>query len=337
MALHETLLEAYVQYELGRWSPDRLEATLREEIGVLFLWLGDATLNEVASPQKLTATIVRFLCETPITPELERVVEEGARAVHSALARDATPISELIPRARYDQVLEIVVGLKDLRREVIDNVTSSSVYAMLVADILYHGIKSFMLTDNVVARSLPGASSLIRFGQKTLNSAAPNLEKSIDRHVIAFINANIKTTISQSEAFLDRVLDDNMIWKMGAETWDAYAGRPVAEFAGYVDGSSVADLTDFALRMWAHVRTSETLRVCVEEVVTHFYVQRGDTPLRALLQSADLDAETVSCELAATLAPILAPVVQAAQHRGDAEALHRARFQAFLDWHAAHT
>ena len=42
--------------------------------------------------------------------------------------------------------------------------------------MLYRGVKDYVLTENVLARRIPGASSIVRFGQRGLNTAAPGLE-----------------------------------------------------------------------------------------------------------------------------------------------------------------
>lgn len=331
--LANELLEQYVQYEVQRWSAGRVEETLRGEFDALWALLGDLTLREAASVSQVTAIAQRVLCETPITPDLARAIEEAVVVIHESLLRDKTSVSDLFPHRRFEQLLEVLVGLKSLRRELVGQVTASSVYAMLVADILYHGIKSFVLTDNVLARTLPGASSLIRFGQKTLNSAAPNLEKTIDRNVIAFINANIKATVSQSEAFLDSVLDDEMFWKIGAETWDSNAHRSVGEFAAFIDGASVLDMTDLTLQSWDYLRTTHTFRTCLQQVVTLYFGRYGDTPVTALLERAGLDSQA-RADLALVLAPLFEQSLSDPRTAARAEAHYRAHFQAFLDWQA---
>jgi hypothetical protein len=44
---------------------------------------------------------------------------------------------------------------------------------MLISNVLYHGIKGFVLSENVFAQKIPGAASLLKLGQNAMSAASP--------------------------------------------------------------------------------------------------------------------------------------------------------------------
>ena len=283
------MLEAHVQFELARWSDEGLHAAAAEEVAALYGWLANVPLATVAKRDHLLAAARRALVDTPLTDGLVAVIEDAVREVHGALRADDATLGDLLNRRQYDQLTESVVGMKPLRREVTRQIVDSSVYAMLVSNVLYNGIKSFVLTENVFARRIPGASSLLKFGQSALSSAAPNLEKGVDRQLVAFIRANIQDTLNESERFLNSVLDDAMIWQLADEMWQSNARRTTAEMAGLVDAALLVDLVDFGKYAALHLRTTRLFETLLERVLDAFLVKHGAKTVAVLLEEMGLD------------------------------------------------
>lgn len=316
MAELAAMLEAHVQFELSRWGDDALRASVEEEIASLYAWLAQVKLNEIVDRAHLLAAARRALVDSPLTDGLVAVIEESVKTVYAGLRADEATVGDLLDRRQYDQITETMVGMKSLRREVTRQVVGSSVYAMLVSNVLYNGIKAYVLTENVFARMIPGASSLVKFGQGALNSAAPNLEKSVDKQLIAFIRANIKDMLNESERYLNRVLDDAMIWQLADELWQSNAKRTTAEMTGLVDAALLVDIVDFGTRVTLHVRATRVFDTLLERLLAGFLADHGEKRVAALLEEMGV-APALAADALYTVA---LPVVKQARADGYLEA-----------------
>jgi hypothetical protein len=319
------MLEAHVRYELQQWEGKPFRLWLQEEITALFEWLAEVRLDEVMAPAQLVGWTQRTVVTLPLYGELVEKIEQNVLAAYAFLQQDETRGDALLPRKILDQAVKQLIGLEALRDEVIHQSMHSSVYARLVANVLYQGIKGFVLTENVLAKKIPGASSLVRFGQNALNAAAPQLEQNIDRQLTAFIQTHIQETIQESEDFLRRTLDEPMIQALGDELWEANATRTLAAWTGYADPAFLSALVGLVKEFWLHYRATPQFLALVEEVVQRFWQRHGAATLRSLL-----DEMGITPDLAAQEAYTFAvPFLEKARADGFLEQRIRRRLAAF--------
>ncbi|MGB2774282.1 MAG: hypothetical protein WBF31_18375 [Anaerolineae bacterium] len=321
----DDLLEAHVRFELERLRGEKLPATLAEEVADVFAWLGHVRLHEVVSADQVVDWIGRNVIERPISPELVDEIRENVLFVHEFLTNDDARVASLLPRGVFDQLVDNIIGLEDLRREITHQVISSSVYGVLISNVLYRGIKAFVLTENALAKNIPGASSLLRMGQNALNAGAPTLGRSIDKQLLAFISANVQETILESETFLNTTLDARLMRKWSEEVWAANAETEMAELAGYVDTKSLEAMVQIGLNFWLHFRATPLFAELMAGLVRNFFRVHGEKDVRAWLAAMGVTQAIVTHEV--TL--LAAPVVKAALQSGYAEKRIRRRLDAF--------
>ncbi|MCU0264713.1 MAG: hypothetical protein MUC45_01145 [Actinomycetia bacterium] len=330
MTDRETILEAHVRFELDRWRGEARQVMLEEEVAALFGWLESLRLTDLVDPEEVRRWARRVLC-APLTDDLLRGVEDVVGAAHRTLSAEQATLGEVLTRDAYDQAAETFIGMRALREEFTTQLTTNSAYSRLVSHVLYFGIKNYLLTQNVVARRVPGASSLMRFGQQALNSAAPNLERGIDRQLVAFINLNVHETIKESRRFLDATLDDDLLRTVAAEIWEANAGRSVGEAVDLVGEGSVTELVAAAWDAVSAVRSSPVVGQLVDQVVTDFFTTNGDRPVAELIEEAGLTRDWAAEELSL----VAASVIDTALETGYLEARIRARLDAFYSGYFA--
>lgn len=318
------MLEAHVRFELERWTDAGVRKTVRQEVDAAFVWLRGVPLSQVAPRDAVRACVVAVITAPP-TPELTALVADLADAVHAVLSEDDASLADLVAQHDYDHLVETVVELRQLRVEVIEQVTTSSVYAKLIGYVLYHGIKDYLTTQNVFARKIPGASSMLRFGQSAVSAAAPGLERSVDRQLAAFIAANVEQTSRGSASFLTELLNDDTVRAVAAELWRTNADRPLADLASLIEQPSVAQAVDAAAVLWESGRTAPALVNAVTAALDRLYSAHAERPAVEFLDSLGLSADGVS-DLIADLAT---PMIATARESGYLEARIRARLEPF--------
>ena len=323
----QVMLDTHVAFELRRWQEDSLRATIGEEAGALVAWLETVSLNEVVGSEQVMGFIRRIIVEMPLAPEAVDSIRESVQVALEMLSEDTTPLEALFPRPLYDRIAANVIGMEELRREITHQVVTSSVYTMLISNVLYHGIKDFMLSENAISRKIPGASSLVRFGHNAFVNAAPQVEKMIDRRLIAFIHENIQETVRESERFLNTTVDVPMMESVAGELWATNARKTISALSGGIDPAGADELVDVVTQLWLHVRATPFLPDLVEQIVRNYILRNGKKSLRTLLDELGVTTELLTDEIYAAAAPAVA----AAHKHGSLEASIRRRLAAFYD------
>jgi hypothetical protein len=323
----QKLLDAHVKFELQRWQGEALRSMIVEEVEALYAWLATVRLNEVVQPAQVVAFIRRTVIDTPISPEAIDSIRESVQVVFELLREDATPIEAIAPRALYDRVAESVIGMEALRREVTHQVVASPVYTTLLSNVLYQGIKGYALSDNALSRKIPGASSLVRFSQSALSSAAPQLEKAIDRQLTAFIHDNLHEIIVESERFLNNALNEKALRAVADDLWAANAQTTMATIAGYTDAALIDDAVALIRDFWLHVRQTPLFLEIVEQLVRNVFLRHGKKTVAALLAELSVTPALIADEVYAFAAPTASSALQS----GYLEQRIRARLAAFYD------
>lgn len=297
------LLDAHVSFVLARWSGEQLEQTLAEHVNATLVWLADTRVGDLA-PAAETARVAGVLASRLVlSDELIAVVADVAATGHGALLEAETTIAELVPREDFDALVELIGSLEDARGRVIDAVTGSEAYRRLVSHVLYQGLKGYLLTENVLARKVPGASSLVKLGQRGLNSAAPKLEAGVDRRLTAFVQANLAETLRESRRYLEATIDAEAIGELAVEAWDEVADLPVRQL---VDALAPADLEALVaafgpvLRQWRDVGL---LGAITESVVRQELEWYADHTAGELLEACGIDVASLVTDVVALLRP----------------------------------
>jgi hypothetical protein len=327
----QAMLEAHVQHELQQYMPERLPQLVTAESDALFAWLRTVQVNEVVQPGQVSAWVQRSVLERPLPPEVVDFVQENVVVALELMQDDQSRVRELLPKDVFDHAVEVLANMDDMRRLIIHQVVSSSVYSRLVANVLYHGIKSFLVTENGMARAIPGASSLLRFSQNALNATVPQMEKNVDKQLVAFIDENIQQTIADSEAFLNRSLDDALLHNVGDELWSTLSEETLARLSRPLTKDSIVESSAVVQEAWEHLRGTAIVQDIAQAVVRGFFLRYGKQDVAGVLKAAGLDQKAVT----EGLLEVVVPLAQRARAGGYLEERIRARLTPFYDQYFA--
>lgn len=323
----DAMLAAHIQYELDQLAPAQLAAALRREMAALYAFLEEVQVSDLLGPDQLYAFLRRNVVERPLPAEVLAFLRENAVIALELVQDEQSPLTAVMPRQVYDRLVENLGAMQSTRQALTHQIVTSSIYSRLIANVLYHGIKSFLVSEHGVARTIPGAAAFVRLGQNALNAAAPQLEKNVDRQLIAFVNDNIQQLIADSETFLDCTVDEALIHKLGAEVWETAAGEPLAHLTAALDRRGVDGWAEAAHDLWLHLRTTPLVDDILQAVVRSFFLHYGKRNVAELLGLLGLAEDAVAPELQA----LIEPLAQAALASGYWEARIRARLEPFYD------
>lgn len=325
MAQPKAMLDAHVRFEMERLAGPGLDESVHEEVDALFGWLRSVRLGEIAPAGEAAAAIGQLAAEASVTDELIGLLGEFVAGIHRVVLEEEGAVEDLLRQEDYDGLVAVLAGMEDARHEILDILTTSEAYTKLVAHVLYHGVKSYVLTENLLARKIPGASRLVRLGQRGLTSAAPKLEAGVDRQLLAFVQANIADTLGESRRYLDEMLDEEVLMSMAQEIWQNDAGRTVASVAVLAEPEQVAELVRQSGSIWEYLRTSGTLQQSVQAGVEHVLRRHSGRSVGEILTGLGVTKEAVATHVLA----IIRPGIDHAREAGYLESRIRHRLEAF--------
>lgn len=325
MSEAKKILDAHVEFELARWTGDSRNEQLTEEVSHAFAWLRTVRLNQLFTSAEIVEWCDRYAQRFDVTDELLAMIGSAARSAYVVASKDETRLADLVPEAAYDQAASAVLDMQELREEITTQVTTSEVYSRLMSHVVYQAIKSYLQEENVIARKVPGASTLMKMGQSAISTAAPKLEKAVDKQLTAFVNANIQDNIRDSKRYLDKVLDKKVLTVVVDEVWDTNAKATVAELTNMVPVDAIDEFTDAGRQTWLHLRTNEFLSAVLARVVDDFLKQQGKRKVADILVDAGVTEDLVTD----VVIDLTGPVIDKAVADGYLESRIRARLEPF--------
>lgn len=298
----EQMLDAHVAFEVDRLTGPDLERDLHALVTDTLEWLDGQPLGAVLPAAEVAALARRAAADLPASPDLAEYLADLAGDVQQELADRHAVVGDLVDRADVDALVEVIAPMEGLRSELLDIVVGSPAYTRLVAHVLYHGVKSYVLTENVFARKIPGASSLVRLGQRGLTTAAPRLEASVDRQLTAFVEANITDTLRESQRYLQATVDASTLAELAGQTWEAVADRPVPADTPSTAQQRVA-LAEVGRQVMGRWQQTGLLPRLVGSAVEAGLNRHADRMVGDLLAELGVDRDALASDLAALVRP----------------------------------
>lgn len=319
------MLDAHVKFELRQWQGAALNKTLKTEATAILEWLESVPVGQLLSDRKALDAAVTVALDASLSQLVPAAVTQAAQAVTGKLSKDNSKLSAVIDKDSYDQLAATVIGMQELRHELIAQATTNDAYSQLISHVMYQGIKNYIQTENVITRKVPGASTLMKMSQSAMSTAAPKLEKAIDKQLTAFIASNVQDSVRESQRYLDKVLDEKLLTVVADEVWQANANAKVSQLAGLVSPASIDQLVAAGHATWAQLRQSKVFLGLVDAITTDLLDQFGERTVGELLADAGVSSD----EVVAAVIPLAKPVVARAVKDGLVEARIRARLEPF--------
>jgi hypothetical protein len=298
-------LETHLQHELKTLQGDGLRQTINEEISALFEWLEEVSLNDFLTARQVQECFQRNVIELPISDEIIAFLTECAKRIHSCMGNDDTKLEGILTKEQYDKLIEKLIELEDLRNEIINQVVSSSIFSMVITNTLYGGIKEFIVSENILMKNIPGASSLLKIGMELMNKTTLGLASSIDEKMKEFVESNIQNILKDNERFLVESLDEKLLRELGNELWDAASKYNAHSATEYVNPEHIESIAPIVKDIWLHFRKNTILSKMCNTLVEYFFERNGDKKVRTFLEEIGITKDVVLDELNEIAVPVL--------------------------------
>lgn len=299
------LRDAHVEHVMRNLSGEWLADQLALEIEALYERLQSVTLSEMLPAARVAAYLVNLVQTAPITPEIRETVVAVGQALRRADNNKDVRLDQFITRSHYDRAVQQVAELDELRGQLIRSVMASPLYSGLISDVLYYGIKDYLLSENNVAMKVPGMGSLMKLGKGVLDKAAPNLEQAAEKAIKGYIKSNIKRTLSISEKFLDNALNSTNIVKVSDHFWTLANEATLTDVVKRLPEDQWSKTAELIDDMWRDVRLSPHVAAWITVGVDAFYAENGGKALAPWLSVLGYDKQWVTAHAQQWLPEVL--------------------------------
>ena len=324
MSTAESLLEAHIQFEIDRLTGKQSGADLAKFVDELWDWGSKTSLNETLAADVVVETCLRWV-EQWYLPDTITVLlgSLSKRLIHLPVNRE-TRLGDLVDDELFEAGIELAVEMERLRESFISQATQSPLYAMLISNVLYSGIRDYVASSSdAMQKKVPGMGLLSK-GASALNKRVPGLEGAVEERLRGFIKNNAEKTIRNSQQFLLDALGPDQIRDLANDVW-ASAQNTQLTVADMLEDEEIDRLISFGLSVWQDLRQTEYIQELIREAIYGFYESYGEENLDTLLEHLGLDRGKLR-EETTKLAPEL---LTKAKDNGLLEFFLRARLEPF--------
>jgi len=325
------LLELHVKHELASLKGAKLRKFLRQEVSELLEYADNISLNHIASEGQVMETIQRVVVDMELDAGVPELAGEMAAKVLNAPVQATTALRDIITRDQSAAFVEEMLELRSQREQLISEIMTHPVYQELVSSVVYQGVVNYLYEDNLIAKSIPGVGSMMKFGKRMANKAVPGLDETFERRLKAWLSDSLPGLITRSEQFLQRALSDDEVRDTVMATWIAMEDRTLADLQEGLGDVQLEEFVALGYEFWLQFRKTDYFKGCARAVVTHLFEKYGDRPLADLLGALGITPEVILSEVDAWAIP----VIDVLREEGYVEALVRRRLSAFYNSAAA--
>ncbi len=301
----QALLDAQVEWWLERLDSKALAPWLETEIDALLVDASKLKLEEVVSRADVQAVARRYAAELEPHGAIPELVGEIAQAVQAHPIQKKTKLAELMPDKQFREWLDKILELHAARDAIIHSALSNPVVSAVAGDLLYRGISGYLGQSNLT-KSIPGATSMLKFGKSMLAKATPKLDAAIEGTLRKYIQQSLDATLRESEHSLKTLLTDDLLRDSALEIWASLKGMTVAEVRATVSIDDVEELFVIGYEHWRSVRKTTYYSAMIDAGVASFYDKYGKSPLTTLLDEMGITREMILTDLLRFGTPALA-------------------------------
>ena len=271
------LLQAQIDFIVASWhQPERLQI-IRGEIAALRQWLSKTTINDWVQTDFLIERIQKTWVNPPledagIVQKRQALWNQLLRAWLDADAHQQTKWGDLFSEKDVSELNDYFEATQSLRNDSIDQLLQSDVYIQLTTDVLFNGIKDFLLDESLLSK-LPGASAMLKMSKWSLSKT--NMDGFLEKNARSFIQTHLPKTIELSKKSLKQSFSAEQMHNISTKVWNLLKDKPLGAAHDYFTEDAVAQGIEFLDGIWCRHRKSEHFLAVTREVVEAFKAEYG--------------------------------------------------------------
>ncbi len=301
----QALLDAQVAWWLEQLDAKALAPWLEAEVDALLADAAKLKLEEVVSRASVQAVARQYAAELEPHGAIPELVGEIALGLQAHPIQKKTKLGELMPDRHFREWLDKILELHAAREAIIHSALSNPVVSAVAGDLLYRGISGY-LSQSGLTKSIPGATSMLKFGKSMLARATPKLDAAIESTLRKYIQQSLDATLRESEHSLKSLLTDTLLRDSALEIWAGLKGVTVAEVRSTVGVDDVEELFVIGYEHWRSLRKTSYYGAMIDTGVVGFFDKYGKTPLTTLLAEMGVTRDMILKDLLRFAPPALA-------------------------------
>lgn len=329
--LAQRLLDAHVAHEMAALRGVRFLDLVTGEIDFALRSAAELTLDQVMPRELIKEVALKYVSSFRLPGAIPEVA--GALATRlKAHPANETPLGEVVSRPRIDELVEALVEMRTLRRELLRSLADNSGIQAGVGTVVRGTARGALDTGRRLADNVPGGSFGFSLAERVAGRVAGSVRGT---QVGAAVDQNARELAERGAgALLGYLTDtaassvtDDEVHAALLEIWDALATRPVREIADLIDDEQLVALFVGLYQVWLDIRDSDYLRALVDTGVDFFFDTYGGFTLDRLLEEWGLGRDDL-IEEALRFGP---PVIETLAEAGVLEQLVRRRLASFYE------
>lgn len=323
-ATAHALLEAHTRHVMNRLSGPALIELLEAETAISWGWMAARPVRTIFDEVQVRDFLLRNVFEmTPGERLLTQIGTIATRALKSPLNSQAR-LEELLNATEYDHIVDRLIGLEEARRDIIRAVMQNPAVTQLISDLVYNGVKNYLVEDGGLAKKVPGMSSLMKIGKGVMDRMG-SLDAALEGALKSYVKRNTRATMELSERLVAHALETSKLKAMSRHFWQQIKTMPLDHATRHVREADVKDVVVIGNTLWNHFRQTTHARELLNELVHAWFGQWGDEPVSTVLESLGLDTPRLQHEIKTLLTPIVIEL----EKSGHLEARVRAHLEVF--------
>lgn len=318
------LLEAHTRHMLDRLSGPGLTTLLDEETAALCTWAATLPVSKVTDEVRVRDFLLRNVFEiTPSEALLTQIGTLATVALKNPL-NQTTSLDQLLNAREYDLIVDRIIELEDLRRQIVRTVLQNPSVIQLISDLIYHGVKNYLVDENALAKKVPGMSSLMKMGKGVMERMG-SLDAALENTLKAYVKRNTRATMDLAERLVERAMETPKLKAVSRQFWQQIKGEKLHRVTQYITGDDVDDVVRIGATLWNHFRTTPYARDMLNDLVHAWFEQWGNQTVMQVLEDIGLTPERLQVEVRQIGEPLVAELISS----GHLEARIRLHLEVF--------
>lgn len=319
------LLDAHVAFVIEQLGGKKLRPFVEELLNATLDAAGTQTLESLVSRETVKAAITHYVVDFELGNRAQEIIRDLARALHDNPAHDRTRLADLLSQARFEELVDQVLALQSVRRQLVTEVIGSPVYERMASDLLYNGIRDYLMRGAAVSAFIPGARSAMKLSRAVIGRATSGIEASLEEGIKKYLGSSVgRVSLKTAEPMLDGT-HDATLREAAVKSWQHFGKTRLGDLRGQLSAGDMEPIYLTLLECWKELRTTPLVHAVISDGVARFFDKYGEQPLDAFLDQLSISRSRIADE-AQRFGP---QIFQALQKAGRLDALVRGILEPF--------